>query len=237
MKFAEQAGTRVEPTPKSRATCPFCGAEVLAKCGTQRVWHWAHKSTRHCDSWWEPETDWHRKWKELFPTEWQEVGRRDDNGELHIADVLTPQGLALEFQHSYIKREEIEIRTNFHKNICWIVDGTRLDSTLTQFVKALEMGRPVGSRGTEVYQAYLTHSRFLKQWAGLSAPVVVDFGGEKIWVIGNSLETSVLVYPLKKETLVKQFELGNRPPQVQIEQRRTQYVPLVRSARVPGRRM
>ncbi|MGR3635365.1 MAG: competence protein CoiA [Shimia sp.] len=128
MKFANLNGERLEPAPKLTAKCPFCESDVIARCGKLRVWHWAHKSTTHCDHWWESEKQWHRDWKNLFPNEWQEQGRRDDNGELHIADVLTPKGLALEFQHSAIARDEVEKRTAFHNDICWIVEGARSDT-------------------------------------------------------------------------------------------------------------
>ncbi|MDP5219684.1 competence protein CoiA family protein [Ruegeria sp. 2205SS24-7] len=217
MKFAALNGERIEPAPRLKAKCPFCESEVIARCGKIRVWHWAHKSTKHCDHWWEPEKEWHRTWKNLFPNEWQEQGRRDQDGELHIADVLTPQGLALEFQHSAIAREEVDKRTAFHKDICWIVDGMRLESTINQFMDALKHARPLNSSGAHVYEVYYYDSRFLKKWSGLNAPVVIDFGMDDVWVIGRSLENSALMYTLKKTALVEQFKQGNRPPPVQIQ--------------------
>ncbi len=230
MKFAELAGNRVEPSPKSHATCPFCGQAVIAKCGKVKIWHWAHKSTQHCDHWWETETEWHRSWKNRFPAEWQEIGRRDKNGELHIADVLTPNGLALEFQHSHINREEVEIRSDFHGNICWIVDGLRLESSLVQFKQSIEEGSKLRSSGAAVYELHLMDSRLLKKWSGLNAPIVIDFGGQSVWVIGSSRGQSVLVYPLQKELLLQQFKLGNRPPPVQITQ------PAIKKVHRSGRR-
>ncbi|WP_095590273.1 competence protein CoiA [Actibacterium ureilyticum] len=218
MKFADLNGERLEPAPKLKAKCPFCESDVVARCGKVRVWHWAHKSTRHCDHWWKAEKQWHRDWKNLFPNEWQEQGRRDASGELHIADVLTPQGLALEFQHSAIGREEVERRTAFHQEICWVVDGMRLESTIKQFKNALAHARLSNSRGASVYEVYYYDSRSLKRWRGLNAPVVIDFGIEDVWVIGRSLENSALMYTLKKTALVEQFQSGNRPPPVQITQ-------------------
>lgn len=230
-------GNRAEPIPRTHGTCPHCAEPVVSKCGKIRVWHWAHKSKQHCDRWWEPETEWHRQWKNEFPVEWQERGRRDEHGELHIADVLTPHGLVLEFQHSAIKREEVEIRTHFHKNICWIVNGRRLESSLSQFKEALELCRPVGSRGSEVYEFQLAHTRFFKRWAGLEAPVVVDFDLETVWVIGRSLGKSALIYPLDKNLLVKQLKQGKRPPSIQIEQTVRTRTQLYRRRRGIGRRM
>ena len=237
MKYASIDGARSEPFPKTHGICPHCRGIVIAKCGKLRVWHWAHKSKRHCDRWWEPETEWHRLWKNRFPVEWQEQGRRDENGELHIADVLTPHGLVVEFQHSAIEREEVEIRTNFHKSICWIVNGSRLESSLAQFEEALEWCRPVGSRGSTVYEFQLSHSRLLRKWADLEAPVVIDFGLETVWVIGRNLGSSALVYPLKKDLLVEQLKRGNRPPPVQIERAIRTRVGLSLPRRGIGRRL
>ena len=81
---------------------------MLARCGSKKVWHWAHKGRRHYDHWWENETEWHRNWKNIFPTDWQEVPARDGTGELHIADIKTPHSLVLEFQHSAIKLDEVK---------------------------------------------------------------------------------------------------------------------------------
>lgn len=215
MKFAELDGARIEPSPKLKATCPLCRQPVIAKCGKVKVWHWAHKSTQHCDHWWEAETHWHRNWKNEFPIEWQEIGRKDENGERHIADVLTSSGLAIEFQHSYLNREEVEKRTKFHQNICWVVNGLRLKTSLQQFEKALNEGRKVRSSGADVYELFLMDSRLLKLWSGINAPVVFDFGGSSIWVIGYSKSHTAFVYPLPRELFLQQLKLGNRPPPIQ----------------------
>ena len=62
---------------------------MIAKCGKHRVWHWAHWKSKDCDPWWEPETEWHRSWKNQFPVEWQEIGHTAQSGERHRADVKT----------------------------------------------------------------------------------------------------------------------------------------------------
>ncbi|MFY0690448.1 MAG: hypothetical protein JXR14_00845 [Paracoccaceae bacterium] len=216
MKFASVDGKRVKPEPKLKGKCPHCGQDTVAKCGSVKVWHWAHKSKRHCDPWWEPETEWHRRWKEQFPEEWQEIGRRDKTGELHVADILTPEGMVLEFQHSHIDREEVEKRTNFHKNICWVIDGLRLKTSLPQFDDALRYGIRRPSGNVPVFELFLSHSRLLRKWSGLNAPITIDFGGDAIWVIGANLERSVLVYAIHRSNLVEQFKASNIPPAVEV---------------------
>jgi competence protein CoiA len=109
-------GTRAEATPGARATCPACQGLVYAKCGSIVTWHWAHDVHVDCD--WEPETEWHRRWKGRFPLEWREVpmdGKR--------ADVRLPGGLVLEFQHSTISVEDIQARERHYKTMVWIVDA------------------------------------------------------------------------------------------------------------------
>ena len=72
MEFAILHQERVRPSPRAQASCPLCGANVQAKCGKKLLWHWAHVSLRHCDAWWENETEWHRSWKARYPLDWQE---------------------------------------------------------------------------------------------------------------------------------------------------------------------
>ncbi|MGJ8530101.1 competence protein CoiA [Maritalea sp.] len=134
MKFALVNDIRQDPLPKLKGICANCGSEMVSKCGRVKVWHWAHKGREHCDPWWENETQWHRDWKNQFPTEWQEVSHIDPvTGEKHIADVKTPHGLAIEFQHSPIKAEERQSREKFYGDLIWIVDGLRNDLTKAYF--------------------------------------------------------------------------------------------------------
>lgn len=131
MRFAISDGTRVEPAPRARAICPSCGSTMLAKCGSLRLWHWSHISGSHCDPWHEPETQWHRDWKNCFPQAWQEVVARDAHtGERHVADVKTASGFVLEFQNSAIAPEEMRIRELFYGNMAWVVNAATFKGAL-----------------------------------------------------------------------------------------------------------
>lgn len=128
MRYALINCVKVEATPTARATCvnPKCGGEMIARCGRVKVWHRAHKGRPPCDPWHESETEWHRHWKDNFPVEWQEVPHADPaTCEVHIADVKTPHGLAIEFQHSPISQAEMKSREEFYGEMIWIVDGLR----------------------------------------------------------------------------------------------------------------
>jgi competence protein CoiA len=175
VRYAIINDERSEATKGAKGECPSCGAEMIARCGELRVDHWAHKGRRHCDTWWENETDWHRAWKDEFPKEWQEVIHYADDGEKHIADVKTPQGWVLEFQHSAIKSEERMARTEFYPKLVWIVDGTRRKNDYKQFFSDVA---DLGSLDTKppIQKIFKGFSRLLSEWDGLSSPVFVDFG-------------------------------------------------------------
>lgn len=124
-------GTRITPAPKARATCPGCGAAVIAKCGQIISWHWSHL-TKDCDPWYEPESVWHRQWKEHFPEDWREVviGK-------HRADVKTPRGV-VEFQASSISSVDVEERENFYGKMIWIVkaDSFNLERKFSSYARS-----------------------------------------------------------------------------------------------------
>jgi competence CoiA-like predicted nuclease len=137
-------GKRVSPTPGANAYCQICKDSVIAKCGEIYTWHWAHKIDRHCDPWKEHETEWHRKWKNRFPFEWQEVPMSDEYGERHAADVKTDSGLVIEFQNSSISTSTIKVREEFYGNMIWIInaesfkDNFKLGSVVKRKVREFE---------------------------------------------------------------------------------------------------
>ena len=111
MKFGLVKNIKLEARKGLVGYCPFCGSELIPKCGNFKIHHWAHKRIKNCDHWWEPETEWHRTWKNHYPTEWQEVQFEDPiSNEKHIADVKTTQDLVIEFQHSHLDPKERKSR-------------------------------------------------------------------------------------------------------------------------------
>jgi hypothetical protein len=127
MLYATIDGERLRPSSTGeRAKCSGCGGEVMSKCGEINIHHWAHLSGEDCDSWSEPEGEWHLHWKNKFPKEWQEVYIEGD-GKVHRADVKTPNGTVIELQSSSISSEEIMEREDFYSRyaggMIWVVDG------------------------------------------------------------------------------------------------------------------
>ena len=243
MKFALEAGERVEALAGGRGMCPFCKGEVIAKCGSHRVWHWAHRGIRDCDSWAEPETEWHRAWKNNFPAEFQEFAQHDEEtGERHIADVRTSHCLVLEFQHSHLNPQERKARERFYGNMLWIVDGARLKRDYPRFVTGRERFRPIING---YFLLAFPEECFPEMWLNSSVPVIFDFRNIEVstppdpyknvlWcllpgraegnavVVGLSPEQFVDVVPSRPQLLPVEETLANLS-QILREQRAQQY--------------
>jgi competence protein CoiA len=175
MKLALVGQERLGATPGQVGSCPSCGSPTVAKCGRLRVWHWAHHGQRHCDPWWENETEWHRTWKNCFPIHWQEIVHADNEGKRHVADVKTESGWVIEFQHSNLSEEERQSRDAFYPKIIWVVDGKRRKRDEQRLIQAWEDG--ISIPGTEDLKLIPRHSSaLLSEWAGSVSPVFFDLG-------------------------------------------------------------
>lgn len=180
MKFALVNGQRREAAPLLVGECVVCGYRVISRCGQVRVHHWAHQAKRRCDEWWEAETLWHRDWKNKFPSAWQEVVHKAENGEHHIADVKTAHGNVIEFQHSFIGADERLSREGFYQRLTWVVDGLRNTRTRSLFYKALEIA---GShrRCSKLRVIHSSELKLFEMWGDSIAHVIFDMGEETLW--------------------------------------------------------
>lgn len=165
---------------------------MIPRCGEVRVHHWAHKSKVDCDPWREPETDWHRNWKNEFPLRWQErVFEDGTTGERHIADVHTLAGLTVEVQHSHLDGDERRAREAFYKNMLWIVDGSRLERNrkkISDWQNAL-VEIIQGKTRTNLFLTDKAEELFPSDWLASPAPVCFDYKGPKS-------DLSTAAYPL-----------------------------------------
>jgi hypothetical protein len=124
IRYANVNGVPTESAPGLKGVCPGCGNSMIAKCGILKIHHWAHQKGKDCDLWWEPMTEWHLKWQNEFPVAWRERILRDEHsGEFHRADIHSPQGVTIEFQHSPVSVNEIESRNAFYRKLIWVVDA------------------------------------------------------------------------------------------------------------------
>jgi len=114
---------KISATPNTIAFCPICNVQLRPKCGAINIWHFAHTTKDACDPWYEPESDWHREWKQFIDNNHREV-IITLNGEKHIADIVTGIGI-IELQHSHLPFTERVKREAFYKNLIWIVHVKR----------------------------------------------------------------------------------------------------------------
>lgn len=126
MLLASKDGKLIRAAPGIYAICPFCEEDVIPRCGSIRIWHWAHK-IGECIYYTEPETDWHLEWKERALKLGLEIEKRFDD---HIADIYDPRtNTVIEVQHSPISEEKLVERIIHYKtkniNLAWIFDKTK----------------------------------------------------------------------------------------------------------------
>lgn len=131
MEYALYNGLRTVAQPTLKAICEHCGGSVIAKCGNKVVWHWAHATKESCDSWYEPETAWHRNWKHVFGERYSEI-RVEKEGSWHIADIINKDGIVFEFQNSSISGQEIATREAFYgEKMIWVINGEAFKDNFT----------------------------------------------------------------------------------------------------------
>jgi hypothetical protein len=164
-----ESGETVRPERTGqRGSCPCCRQTVVAKCGEVKIWHWAHL-VAECDSWSEGETEWHLAWKTALaapPFDGRVEVPVERDGGLHRADVVLPNGLVVELQHSPIGTDEVGARECFYGRMIWLFDAR----------EAVARGKLCLCEGGGVHRQF--------EWAHLphgirsaQAPVLLDIGG------------------------------------------------------------
>lgn len=120
MLLAEHNGERVNAQKGIAASCPGCGAPVVAKCGDFQAHHWAHAAgtCRYVDK---EESEWHLKWKSVFPR--SDVEIKFGN---HRADIFH-QGRVIELQNSPLKGGDLWAREAcYGDKLIWLLNGQTL---------------------------------------------------------------------------------------------------------------
>lgn len=206
MRFAIVDGEKREAEKGLIGLCVGCEQIVGPKCGPIRIKHWAHKSECRCDRWWENETEWHRSWKNSFPAECQEIRHKADNGEWHIADVVTKQGHFLEFQHSFLEARERIARNSFYgSKLVWIIDGLRRSKDRSQFDMILRRSKQIpGATPLIRLPSVLHECSIVKEWSECSVPVFLDFGADwPLWcLLPKSPKSESYIGPFSRQVFV-----------------------------------
>lgn len=113
----DSSNNKISAFPGAQAVCPVCLGQLVPKCGEINTWHWAHMAKDRCDSWIEPESEWHREWKSLVEPSLCEVVIGQ-----HRADLIGRNGIIIKLQSSYISPEEIRAQESFFDNMIWLFD-------------------------------------------------------------------------------------------------------------------
>jgi hypothetical protein len=110
---------------QDKVICCACNNILIAKKGNINMHHYAHDKNTDCiikrDN--DCKTPWHILWQNIAKPEFLEKYMNND-GEIHIADVINEKNMVIEIQHSNLSQEEIEKREKFYDNMIWILDGT-----------------------------------------------------------------------------------------------------------------
>jgi len=121
MLYADSNGNRIKAIPNTEAVCPYCKGEVIPKCGTMNIWHWAHRvHDQNCI--YKEMSEWHRELQQKAEVLGWEI---EAHIKYRIADCAY-KGNIIELQKSPISTEEIIARNiNYdaeNKKINWIFD-------------------------------------------------------------------------------------------------------------------
>lgn len=208
MLFANINGIKSQASPKAKAVCIFCNESMIAKCGKVKTWHWAHKSIDACDSWYEPETEWHRNWKLVFGKEHCEIILIKD-GKKHIADIKTVNGWVIELQNSKLSIDTMEARESFYGDeMIWIINGIKFKDNFKTFTPGTlndnlyddyspefeyyakihgftPRYRPAGEANTDLHFEWkYSHS----VWREANRKIYIDFGKDNLFCITSRTE-------------------------------------------------
>jgi hypothetical protein len=103
--------------------------------------HFAHRHGVICDSWYEPESDWHINWKNTVPINQREVTVIKKDGTRHIVDIQTPKlKIAVELQYSSLSPSDRDERISFYKKIIFLIHGSQLRTAKNIEIELLQTG-------------------------------------------------------------------------------------------------
>ena len=193
MLFAILDDKKTEPIPNTYAQCPFCGEKVMSKCGEIKVWHWAHIKGKGCDSWYEPETYWHRYWKLTFGDDNSEIKITKDDS-WHVADILTKENVVIELQNSPIQKNTIRIREDFYgERMIWLINGIKFKDRF--YIK--DYDNRLNWCGQEHYNYKHREGKKLfkwvyprKSWQNVQRPTFIDFGDQSLFWVRKGMGTN-----------------------------------------------
>ena len=202
MLYAISNNEKIEAKPNTRAKCLLCEREVFSKCGEVNVWHWTHLNEESCDGWHEPETIWHKEWKNLFGKTSSEVIISKD-GVKHRADIYTKSEVVIELQNSPILKPVIRERELFYgERMLWVINGLHFKLNFDLNAKDIQYYRNF-RRTNEGIIDWNTEELFndneyrffvwkwcKKSWDEVRRPVFIDFGESNLFLVKEGMGTA-----------------------------------------------
>lgn len=204
MMWAIVENEKIEAIPNTKGKCPICYNKVHSKCGEVNVWHWAHFKSKECDTWYEPESFWHKHWKMTFGKENAEI-RIVKDGKFHRADILTNEKAVIELQNSIISKPKIREREIFYgERMIWLINGERFKTNLTtkdkwedkDYIELKSLPRPpirwIRSRPEltkGINDEFFKWEHPPKSWINVQRPLFIDFGKESLFRVLEGMGT------------------------------------------------
>ena len=196
MLYAIVNGEKTDAIPNTKGVCPLCDRTVYSKCGEINIWHWAHLKDESCDSWYEPETEWHKNWKYVFGKDVSEIVIKKD-GIKHIADVYTTENVVIELQNSPIQKQIIRKRENFYgERMIWLINGNAfkqnflISSTSIYDDDIYLILHDLVQTDKLKKDFRFSWSWARKSWEDVERHVFIDFGGNDLFWVKSGMGTN-----------------------------------------------
>jgi competence CoiA-like predicted nuclease len=202
MLYAWIDGVYRTPFVKGEKTvCQDCGGVLTSVIPVENVKHWRHRAG-DCDTWSEPEGEWHLSWKEHFDLYSREVSLIDEiTGERHRADIFckldASQATVLELQHSNISEIERISRESFYgkkHRMFWLIHiHSQKSFNEFSFESALSLSSEVEYAdrnfmiGTWAGRSY----QFIEKWKRSSVHVFFDWKGYIFYLANNQISKNI----------------------------------------------
>ncbi len=199
MIYAWIDGVKRAPLAKGENTiCKDCGGLLTSVIPSENIKHWRHKAG-DCDTWSEPESQWHLSWKEMFDLHCREVCLTDETtGEKHRADILCNTGKShasvLELQHSNISEEERLSRELFYSRnhrMFWLIH-IHSDTAFNEFsfgasLQSTSKTFDYKERTFKVTNWIGRSNQFIEKWKKSTVHVFFDWKGYIFYLANEQL--------------------------------------------------
>jgi RNA binding exosome subunit len=130
--YATGTTTAIFPSKGVHATCIDCEKEVISKCGTEVVHHFAHRPGVICNTrFHDGKTEWHVRWQRTVVPDLAGINVEvpiTKDGSIKRADLISNSNYVIEFQHSHLPKPERMEREKHYGNVIWVVHTDKKNS-------------------------------------------------------------------------------------------------------------